>query len=322
MPNFRLLTLNLRYKTALYFSLGLLGMIISFLFISRYFFLYSLDELERTEISHANQQAHAVINMMVNQQREISYDWAYWDETYDLLKDGNIGDYRDRNLYIESIDTLALDLMVFVTLEGKILDSLTREQDKQQSHEFVKQVVSLPEVKDHISNANNTLDIHRDSMAGLFKINHHVWSISLTPVRNSEGDKSSPGWLLWGRDLNLRFPGDFDSILTASNQLVELNATVDGESLAGKVNKNGNNITLWSELTNVSNQPIALLKTDSQRAHYEKGNTLFLYLFATVGVVATAIASSTYWVYKNRVATRFNHFSQGIRQLALSLIHI
>ena len=83
MPNFRLLTLNLRYKTALYFSLGLLGMIISFLFISRYFFLYSLDELERTEISHANQQAHAVINMMVNQQREISYDWAYWDETYD-----------------------------------------------------------------------------------------------------------------------------------------------------------------------------------------------------------------------------------------------
>ncbi|WP_282066109.1 EAL domain-containing protein [Vibrio rotiferianus] len=316
MPNFRLLTLNLRYKTALYFSLGLLGMIISFLFISRYFFLYSLDELERTEITHANQQAHAVINMMVNQQREISYDWAHWDETYYLLKDGDIDAYRDRNLYIESIDTLALDLMVFVTLEGKILDSLTREQDKQQSHEFVKQVISLPEVKDHILNANNTLDIHRDSMAGLFKINQHVWSVSLTPVRNSEGDQNSPGWLVWGRDLNLRFPGDFSSILTANNQLVELSAAAENESLAGKVNKNGNNITLWSVLTNVSNQPIALLKTDSQRPHYEKGNTLFLYLFATIGVVATAIASSTYWVFKNRVAIRFNHFSQGIRQLA------
>ncbi|MGR5195603.1 EAL domain-containing protein [Vibrio rotiferianus] len=316
MLNFRLLTLNLRYKTALYFSLGLLGMIISFLFISRYFFLYSLDELERTEITHANQQAHSVINMMVNQQEESSYDWAHWDETYYLLKDGDIDAYRDRNLYIESIDTLALDLMVFVTLEGKVLDSLTREKDKQRSYEFVEQVVSLPEIKDHILDANNTLDIHRDSMAGLFKINHHVWSISLTPVRNSEGDQNSSGWLVWGRDLNLRFPGNFGAILTASNQLVELEATADNDYLAGKVNKSGNNITIWSELTNVSNQPIALLKTDSPRPHYDKGNTLFLYLFATVGVVATAIASSTYWVFKNRVATRFNHFSQGIRQLA------
>ncbi|MGR5234151.1 EAL domain-containing protein [Vibrio rotiferianus] len=316
MLNFRLLTLNLRYKTALYFSLGLLGMIISFLFISRYFFLYSLDELERTEITHANQQAHSVINMMVNQQQESSYDWAHWDETYYLLKDGDIDAYRDRNLYIESIDTLALDLMVFVTLEGKILDSLTREKDKQRSYEFVEQVVSLPEIKDHILDANNTLDIHRDSMAGLFKIKHHVWSISLTPVRNSEGDQNSSGWLVWGRDLNLRFPGNFGAILTASNQLVELKTVSNNKSLVGKVDKSGNNITIWSELTNVSNQPIALLKTDSPRPHYDKGNTLFLYLFATVGVVATAIASSTYWVFKNRVATRFNHFSQGIRQLA------
>jgi PAS domain S-box-containing protein len=291
-------------------------MIISFLFISRYFFLYSLDELERTEITHANQQAHSVINMMVNQQEESSYDWAHWDETYYLLKDGDIDADRDRNLYIESIDTLALDLMVFVTLEGKVLDSLTREKDKQRSYEFVEQVVSLPEIKDHILDANNTLDIHRDSMAGLFKINHHVWSISLTPVRNSEGDQNSSGWLVWGRDLNLRFPGNFGAILTASNQLVELKTVSNNKSLVGKVDKSGNNITIWSELTNVSNQPIALLKTDSPRPHYDKGNTLFLYLFATVGVVATAIASSTYWVFKNRVATRFNHFSQGIRQLA------
>ncbi|NMT92918.1 hypothetical protein HKB31_03785, partial [Vibrio alginolyticus] len=78
----RLFNLNLRYKTALYFSLGLLGMIISFLFISRYFFLYSLDELENMEIDHSSQQAIAVIDMMVTQQEGSSYDWAYWDETY------------------------------------------------------------------------------------------------------------------------------------------------------------------------------------------------------------------------------------------------
>lgn len=85
MQTFRLSNLNLRYKTALYFSLGLLGMVLSCLFIVRYFFLYSVNQLEDMEINHANQQALAVVDLMVSQQTTNSYDWAYWDETYDLF---------------------------------------------------------------------------------------------------------------------------------------------------------------------------------------------------------------------------------------------
>ena len=136
MKTLRLFNLNLRYKTALYFSLGLLGMVISFLFISRYFFLYSLDELEDMEINHANQQALAVIDMMVSQQESASYDWAYWDETYDLFVDRDIAKYNERNLYTESIDALNLDMMAFITTNGQTLLSLTREDNPDTSSEL------------------------------------------------------------------------------------------------------------------------------------------------------------------------------------------
>ncbi|WP_045458472.1 bifunctional diguanylate cyclase/phosphodiesterase [Vibrio campbellii] len=313
MNNIRLFNLNLRYKTALYFALGLLGMIISFLFISRYFFLYSLDELENMEISRANHQAQAVIEMMVKQQQESSYDWAYWDETYQLLKYREIEAYRERNLYIESMDTLALDMMGFITLKGETLEALTREPSQEKSLAFVSEVMSQPSLEQHVSSMNHRLDVYRESAAGLFKINQNIWVISLTPVRNSEGDKDSSGWLLWGRDLTQRFPGDFQSILSANNQLT----TLDPDFLTGDlIEKSSDTISKHSVIKDIAGNPIALLKTQTERAHYEKGNALFLYLFATVGVVASIIASGTYLIFRNRVATRFNHFADGIQQIA------
>ncbi|EHD2248915.1 sensor domain-containing phosphodiesterase, partial [Vibrio vulnificus] len=124
MSRFRLLHLTLRSRTALYFGLGLTGVILSTLFITRTFFLYSLDELENLEVSRANKQAQAVIEMMISLQEDRSYDWAYWDETYQLFTEGDIAGYRDRNLYQESLDTLSLDMMAFVSLKGEVVESL------------------------------------------------------------------------------------------------------------------------------------------------------------------------------------------------------
>lgn len=194
-------------------------MVISFLFISRYFFLYSLDELEDMEINHANQQALAVIDMMVSQQESASYDWAYWDETYDLFVDRDIAKYTERNLYTESIDALNLDMMAFITTNGQTLLSLTREDNPDTSSELTAKMANQPILQDYIKSMNHKLDIHRESISGLFKINDSIWGLSLSPVRNSEGDRPSNGWMLWGRNLSLRFPGDFKSILTAENSL-------------------------------------------------------------------------------------------------------
>ncbi|WP_238991484.1 EAL domain-containing protein [Vibrio diabolicus] len=291
-------------------------MVISFLFISRYFFLYSLDELEDMEINHANQQALAVIDMMVSQQESASYDWAYWDETYDLFVDRDIAKYTERNLYTESIDALNLDMMAFITTNGQTLLSLTREDNPDTSSELTAKMANQPTLQDYIKSMNHKLDIHRESISGLFKINDTIWGLSLSPVRNSEGDRPSNGWMLWGRNLSLRFPGDFKSILTAENSLETQMVSGSDSSEMRDIEKTSRSITKWASLSDLSGEPIAWLKTKTQREHYAKGNTLFMYLFATVGVVASIIAAGTYITFKNKVATRFNHFAEGISEIA------
>lgn len=108
---FRFVTLHT--KTAFLFAVGLASIIFSSLFLTRYFFLYSLNELENIEIHRASSQAFAVIDSLSVRQEEASHDWAYWSETYDLLTQSDTG-FEERNLYMDSLDSLGLDFMSFI----------------------------------------------------------------------------------------------------------------------------------------------------------------------------------------------------------------
>lgn len=80
----RLRFVTLHSKTAFLFAVGLAGIIFSSVFLFRYFFLYSLNELENIEIHKASSQAYSVIHSLSVRQEEASHDWAYWSETYDF----------------------------------------------------------------------------------------------------------------------------------------------------------------------------------------------------------------------------------------------
>ncbi|MGY0614841.1 bifunctional diguanylate cyclase/phosphodiesterase [Vibrio sp. FJH11] len=317
MQTFRLSNFNLRYKTALYFSFGLLGMVLSCLFISRYFFLYSIDQLENMEIDHANQQALAVVDLMVSQQTTNSYDWSYWDETYDLfLANPDIAGYTERNLYVETLNSLNLDMMSFVTLAGQELLSLTREDSAEKSSALTANMVHHPQIQQYISSMNQKPDALRTHLSGLLKIDQTIWGLSLTPVKNSEGNSSSNGWLLWGRNLTKRFPGDFASILSAQNSLTPLLAQQPEYVQTREIHKSSVTITKSAPLNDLGGSPIAWVETEMKREYYSKSNTLFLYLFVTVGIVASIIAAATFVIFKNKVATRFNNFADDMHKIA------
>ncbi|MBR9786406.1 MAG: EAL domain-containing protein [Vibrionaceae bacterium] len=292
-------------------------MVLSCLVISRYFFLYSVNQLENMEIDHANQQALAVIDLMVSQQAANSYDWAYWDETYDLfLDERDIAGYTERNLYEETLNSLNLDMMSFVTLAGQELISLTRESSPEKSSALSAKVVHHPLIQDYIASMKHKPDAHRTHLSGLLKIDQTIWGLSLTPVRNSSSNRASNGWMLWGRNLSTRFPGDYASILSAQNSLAPLLSLQPASNLSRDIDKSTIAITKSSLLNDLGGSPIAWVETEMKREYYSKGNALFLYLFATVGIVASIIATATYVTFKKKVAIRFNHFADNMHKIA------
>ncbi|MBE4606153.1 bifunctional diguanylate cyclase/phosphodiesterase [Vibrio navarrensis] len=311
MPRFRLFHLTLRRRTALYFSIGLTAVILSTLLITRYFFLYSINELEDLELERANKQAFSVIQMMTRQLEERSYDWAYWDDTYQLFTERNIEEYRELNLFQDSLDTLGLDLMAFVTVQGELIESLVRDDSAVISPDLVTQAVQNQNVQSHLHEMRRQLDGKQKSLSGLERIGERIWLFSLTPVRNSEGSSAVAGWLIWGQDLSSRFPGGFADILSSDN---ELDVVMPGYAIPSEAHatgadkwlqKNALYLTAWTPVTDLADHKIAYLKTQQPRVYYQKGSDLFVYLIAVVSSVTGLIAVATFFLFNNRISTRF-----------------
>ncbi len=163
---------------------------------------------------------------------------------------------------------------------------------------------------------NQMLDDKRVSESGLVWLGDNIWSVSLTPVRNSEGTSASSGWMIWGQNLSARFPGNYSNILTGNNVIERLpESYVSTEDGHIHIDKSATTLTEWSELIGLSGQPIAALCTQIERTHYIKGSQLFKYLLAAFVAATTVISLITLLLFRKKVAIRFSDLEKNIEEL-------
>ncbi|UPQ86843.1 EAL domain-containing protein [Vibrio sinaloensis] len=316
MNPFRLFNPTLQTKTALYFILGLMGVTLSCLLITRYFFILAIDDLENSELQQASNQAHSVIVGLSSDIEGRSYDWAYWDETHQLLLGADINGFIERNLSQDGLDALGLDLMVISDLKGQMVASVADDNHTHFEH-LAQWVATHPQVMRHINLMNGVLDAARAAKSGLILVEDEIWNISLTPVRDSEGESGSSGWLIWGQNLSQRFPGDFQSILIAENEIAPVvEHTHQTPTLPHReIKKQRDTMTEWVNVVGLSGSPVATIKTTISRAYFNKGNVIFYYLLAALAVVTVAISLITFLTFRRRVAHRFSDLQRDLSAL-------
>lgn len=310
--------INLEIKTALLFALGLIGVVLSSLLLTRYFFLYSLDELENIEVHRASHQALSVIESLVQRQEDTSYDWAYWDESYRMLTDQDPG-YAERNLTPEGLSALSLDLMAFIRPNYSLMLAYNQTNDGAKQAEMLLQAQAISSYLQHM---NTQPDAKKTSMASLVRIDQQLWVVSLTAVRNSEGNTESVGWMLWGQNLTNRFPQHYEGILMADNQLL-----IDDQSLSfwlspqqnehdhGLIERTGQHLTHHSFITDRLNNTIAILKTTEPRIYFQRAKSVFILLIVVILIVTSAIACIMYGIFWVTVSRRFSYFEKGMKNL-------
>ncbi|MCG3728509.1 bifunctional diguanylate cyclase/phosphodiesterase [Vibrio cincinnatiensis] len=312
-------TINLEIKTALLFAVGLIGVVLSSLFLTRYFFLYSLYELENIEVHRASNQALSVVESVVQRQEESSYDWAYWDETYMLLTDRDPG-YAERNLTEDGLDALDLDLVAYIRPNRTLLLSFARETD--QSVQQAKQLLQTEVLTHYLQQMDKQLDAKKNSTASLVSIEQQLWAISLTAVRDSGGDTEAVGWMLWGQNLTNRFPQHYERILMADNQLSTDEQSVAFWNSAQQsghdhlfIERTDQHLIHHTLLTNDHGKAIAVLKTTEPRLYYQRAKSVFVLLIVVMLAVTSAIALIMYGIFWVTVSRRFSYFEQGMQNL-------
>ena len=77
--------IKLSTRTALLFGGGLLMILGLSILLTWFFFLREINALELKATTETNRQAHQTILLKLSDMAQRSGDWAFWDETFDIL---------------------------------------------------------------------------------------------------------------------------------------------------------------------------------------------------------------------------------------------
>ncbi len=99
------------------FLLALLGVLLlallALVLVARYQVMPILLEDEETFASSELDRVERALGGELNHMRRLVQDWAHWDDTYDFVR-GERSEYVDSNLYEATLETLELQMMLFL----------------------------------------------------------------------------------------------------------------------------------------------------------------------------------------------------------------
>ncbi len=123
----------LRRKIALIVGAAFCGLLLLMYLFARLILLDSFAQLERDNANRNMERVVYALDGKLDNLVATTTDWAYWDDTYDFIGDGN-DDYKIANLSDSTFDTLNLNVMLFVDnsnqlVFGKAYDLISAQEE-------------------------------------------------------------------------------------------------------------------------------------------------------------------------------------------------
>lgn len=311
---------KLSTRTALLFGVALFAIAALCLLCARFFFLKNLSEIEQQHVIQHVDQAEKMIDIAVYQQLKRSFDWSNWDESYQLVTRGDAA-YRERNLYYDGLQSLDVDLMVFLNLDGTVIESIyaTEQGSSVALPARLKQRLLSPEgLGLKLAGEIESGAVTGSAYAGLLGWGDDIMIVSVAPIRNSLGNTPVGGWLVWGRYLSAVFPAQFSDVLATRISLTAITPDdhIPNHAFAAVQSDNsGDYLTASVVLNDINGAPLAMLNSSHVRTIYQQGNQLIISLAITMSVGAVVIGILTLLAFRLKVGSRFLAFEKGLEAL-------
>ncbi|MDY0165686.1 MAG: CHASE4 domain-containing protein [Thermoguttaceae bacterium] len=125
--------MNLQNKTLLITGASLVGLFLALMVPGGIIIWHGFAELEEEMVFDYANRARAALDEQLAALARTVGDWSNWDDTWHFAQDAN-ADYRDNNLNDDSLETLELNMMVFVDragclVFGKAIGAVSGEAD-------------------------------------------------------------------------------------------------------------------------------------------------------------------------------------------------
>lgn len=210
--------MKVKYKVLLVGILSVLVLVVLTYFIFNSTYFGYINKHEQHEINRDFEVIDFVINNEKENMKITLMDWAYWDDTYQFIKDSS-KEYIESNLQDSTLETLNLKMMVFFNTQGDIVYSKALQLENDMLRDLTDLIIKLDRY---------------DEKVGLFLIKDRVFIIAKAHITDSNAQLQSNGSLIFVREINEGLLGYIQNVANVTVKFSEYNSSL---KVADDINK-------------------------------------------------------------------------------------
>ncbi len=315
--------MSLRRKTLLISSVTILCLIGVLQVVAQIILMNSFAQLETQETRENTSRVQNALAIQAAQLEQTARDWAFWDDTYAFVENGN-ADYIRANLNRAAFNNLGLNLAVFVNASGKIVYSRAFDLATQKETPASASILEQLTPDNPLFRRPNL----QSSVTGILLFPTGSLLIVALPILTSHGEGPARGTLIFGRyldasaiaglskttDLDLAFyrldtpnlPVDVQAAYAAlSNGTATAVRPLDAQTIAG-----------YALLPDVYGKPALILRVNTARDIYEQGQASILYWMWSLVAIGSIFFAIVWLVLDQLFVKRIFDLSDRIKQIA------
>lgn len=314
--------MSLRQTAFLIICVTFTGLFVILYAISRSNIQASFDYLEREEVVEELTRASKAVEENLRALGATSADWAFWDDTYRFVQDGNAA-FIESNLTYASLETINIDLLLLYDDQGHLVLGRARDAATETLEPAPQALAEQVAASSLPRQAGRT----QRQATGTLTASGQTWLLAACPVLSSSREGPARGVLVMGRLLDaamvqrladmimldiavtdLRAPGLPRRLTDAAAALVRTSrpqVVPDGED----------RVQGFGLLRDVEDRPALLLSVTLPRLIHRQGqltqrnNVLFL------AIIGVTFGLAMLFLVENRILSRISSLSDQIRQV-------
>ncbi|HJX31547.1 MAG TPA: CHASE4 domain-containing protein [Thermodesulfobacteriota bacterium] len=316
--------MTIRKKTLITIVITFLTLFIFLYITSQFILLKGFGKLEKEGASETVKQTLNILADDISKLDDYTSDWAWWDDTYEFIKDGN-QNYINVNLVDETFSNLKLNLMVFINVSGQIIFSKGFDLQK-------KQAISVPQSLINVLSPQSLLLRHSNTESSITGIvllpEGPPVLIASRPILTSKGEGPIRGTLTIGRYLdffeiehltkimrlpitilpfkNEQLPPDFQTaraLLSKESSFIP--QPISNDLFGG-----------YALLNDIYGNPALLLKVEISRKIYHQGKISIFYFVISLLVTTIVFAIIIMVLLEKQVLSPLVLLGKSVNQIA------
>lgn len=315
--------MKIRYKIWLIILIVVLFFMIVTEFVTINIFQSHFEYLETKNIIEKVKLFENTLNYEIKKIDSIVGDWAPWDDSYFFIQ-GEYDDYPNKNLNLETMANLNVDLVMFINLSGQIFYGKAYDFDNWE--EVNLSLAQKNIILEKLSLTNNIMDIN-DSINGILLLPENPIIMATRPITTNTWKEQIAGYLFMGSYLDsdkLNYLSDLTNLSIFLGNFDNQNSNPEDKKAIEFLSEkndifiqalNENFIAGYSKIYDITNEPILLIKVIMDRDIYKESVLIFSIFRSTIIFVGLLLGFVLIIFTDKTLLQRLNNLHDQMRDI-------